>query len=71
MEAEARRTFERHVAARRIVDVPDPGGLHLAAVGTGHVDAIDPPAAGVVAHLRRAQPIVELRVPFTVDQQQV
>ena len=71
MEADARRTFERHVAARRIVDVPDPGGLQLAAVGTGHLDAIDPPAEGVVAHLRRAQPIVELRVPFTVDRQQV
>jgi len=71
MEAEARRTFERYVAARRIVDVPDPGGLQLAAVDTGHLDAIDPPADGVVAHLRRSQPIVELRVPFTVDRQQV
>src|SRR5262245_66496789 len=65
LEAEARRTFERHVAGRRIVDVSDPGGLQLAAVDTGHLDAIDPPAEGVVAHLRRSQPIVELRVPFT------
>ena len=24
IEAEARRTFERHVAGRRVVDVPDP-----------------------------------------------
>ena len=71
MEAEARRTFERHVAARRIVDVPDPGGLQLAAVDTGHLDLIDAPADSVVAHLRRSQPIVELRVPFTVDRQQV
>jgi uncharacterized linocin/CFP29 family protein len=69
--AEARRTFERHVAARRIVDVPDPGGVQLAAVNTGHLDPIDPPAEGVIAHLRRSQPIVELRVPFTVDRQQV
>jgi uncharacterized linocin/CFP29 family protein len=71
MEAEARRTFERHVAGRRIVDVPDPAGLELAAVGAGHLDAVDPPVEGVVAHLRRSQPIVELRVPFTVDRQQV
>src|SRR5215470_8910132 len=71
LEAEARRTFERHVAGRRIVDVPDPVGLQLAAVGTGHVDAIDPPADGVVAHLRRSQPVVELRVPFTIDRRQV
>ncbi|HKA09263.1 MAG TPA: family 1 encapsulin nanocompartment shell protein [Candidatus Dormibacteraeota bacterium] len=71
LEAEARRTFERHVAGRRIVDVSDPGGLQLAAVDTGHLDAIDPPAEGVVAHLRRSQPIVELRVPFTINRQQV
>jgi uncharacterized linocin/CFP29 family protein len=71
LEAEARRTFKLHVAARRVVDVPEPGGLELAGVGTGHLDAVDPPAEGVVAHTRRGQPIVELRVPFTVDRQQV
>src|SRR5215471_16868553 len=71
LEAEARRTFERHVAGRRIVDVPDPAGLRLAAVDAGHIEAVDPPAAGVVAHLRRSQPIVELRVPFAVDRQEV
>src|SRR5499427_5251502 len=71
LEAEARRTFERHVAGRRIVDVPEPAGLQLAAVDAGHLDAVDPPVAGVVAHLRRSQPVVELRVPFAVDRQQV
>jgi len=71
MEAEARRTFERHVAGRRIVDVPDPGGLGLAAAGVGHLEAIESPADGVLANLRRSQPVVELRVPFTVDRQQV
>jgi uncharacterized linocin/CFP29 family protein len=71
MEAEARRTFERHVAGRRIVDVPDPAGPQLAAVDAGHRDLIEPPAEGVVAHLRLSQPLVELRVPFTVDRQQV
>jgi uncharacterized linocin/CFP29 family protein len=71
LEAEARRTFERHVAGRRIVDVPEPAGLQLAAVDAGHADPVDPPAEGVVAHLRRSQPVVELRVPFTVDRQQV
>jgi len=71
LEAEARRTFERHVAGRRIVDVPEPAGLQLAAVAAGHIEAVDPPFEGVVAHLRRSQPIVELRVPFTVDRRQV
>jgi len=71
LEAEARRTFTRNVAARRIVDVPDPGGPELAAVATGHLSPVDPPADGVAAHLRLAQPVVELRVPFTVDRRQV
>lgn len=71
LEDEARRTFKRHVAGRRVVDVPQPGGLELSAMTTGHLAAIAPPAEGVIAHLRRSQPIVELRVPFTVDRQQV
>ncbi|MCQ4082444.1 bacteriocin family protein [Streptomyces sp. RB6PN25] len=71
LEDEARRTFRRHVAARRIVDVPDPTGFELSAVATGHLDAVDAPAEGVIAHTRRSQPIVELCVPFTLDRRQV
>ncbi|MFG3206628.1 family 1 encapsulin nanocompartment shell protein [Streptomyces sp. NPDC048192] len=71
LEEEARRTFKRHVAARRIVDVPEPGGTELAGVGTGHLDTVEAPADGVIAHTRRFQPLVELRVPFTVDRRQV
>ncbi|GGL04627.1 bacteriocin [Sphaerisporangium melleum] len=71
LEEEARRTFKRHVAGRRVVDVPEPAGLTLAAVSTGHLDSVEPPAPGVVARTRRSQPILELRVPFTVDRRQV
>ncbi|WP_433180851.1 family 1 encapsulin nanocompartment shell protein [Actinoallomurus sp. CA-150999] len=71
LEAEARRTFERHVAGRRVVDVPEPGGVELSAVATGHLDPVAAPGDGIVAHTRRAQPIVELRVPFTIDRRQV
>ncbi|MCI2415877.1 bacteriocin family protein [Saccharopolyspora sp. K220] len=71
LENEARRTFTSYAAARRLVEVPEPGGLELSAVGTGHLDAVDSPSAGVHARTRRSQPIVELRVPFTVDRQQV
>jgi uncharacterized linocin/CFP29 family protein len=71
LEAEARRTFARYVAARRIVDVPEPAGVELSAVPTGHLDQIAAPAQGVTARTRRSQPVVELRVPFTVDRGQV
>jgi uncharacterized linocin/CFP29 family protein len=34
IDEEASRTLKRHLAARRVVDVPDPRGLGLSAVGT-------------------------------------
>ena len=43
IEDEARRTFERHVAGRRVVDVQGPDGPTLASVGTGHIAEIEPP----------------------------
>ncbi|WP_448059641.1 family 1 encapsulin nanocompartment shell protein [Cellulomonas hominis] len=71
LEAEARRTFTRHVAGRRVVDLIGPSGEELAAVGTGRLTAVDAPGAGVLARVRSAQPLVELRVAFTVDRQEV
>jgi uncharacterized linocin/CFP29 family protein len=71
LEEEARRTFKRHIAGRRVVDVSSPLGEHLAAVGLGHMDPIDGPTDDVIANLRQARPIVELRVPFTVDRREV
>ncbi len=71
LEEEGRRTFKRHVAGRRLVDFAGPLGESFSAVGTGHQQIVDAGAEGVVAHTRRVQPVVELRVPFTVDRQQV
>jgi len=71
IEEEARRTFKRHVAGRRVVDVQGPDGTTLSAAGTGHFSDIEPPADGVIARARHSQPIIELRVPFTVDRQAV
>ena len=74
IEAEARRTFERHVAARRVVDVRGPSGPGLASVGDGHLTPIDPPdpeVGGSLAWLRTARQLVQLRVPFTVTRQDV
>jgi len=71
IEEEARRTFGRHVAARRVVDVKGPDGSTLAGVNTGHLGEIDPPADGVIARLRTVAPLVQLRVPFTVNRRDV
>ncbi|MFI6324754.1 family 1 encapsulin nanocompartment shell protein [Nonomuraea sp. NPDC050556] len=64
IEEEAARTFKRHVAGRRVVDVHGPGGVELAAVSTGHTLNIDPPGAGLQARQRDVARLVELRRPF-------
>ncbi|HSZ40941.1 MAG TPA: family 1 encapsulin nanocompartment shell protein [Trebonia sp.] len=71
IEEEAKRTFTRHVAGRRVVDLAGPDGLTLAGIGTGHVTSIDPPESGIMAGLREWRPVVELRVPFTLDRAQI
>ncbi|WNG86847.1 family 1 encapsulin nanocompartment shell protein [Mycobacterium sp. ITM-2016-00317] len=67
IEEEATRTFKRNIAGRRVVDVSEPGGPVTAGVSTGHLLDVAAPGDGVVAHLRASQPLVRLRVPFTVN----
>ena len=52
IELEASRTFKRHIAGRRVVDVSEPGGPVTAAVSTGRLIDVQAPTDGVVAHLR-------------------
>jgi uncharacterized linocin/CFP29 family protein len=66
IEQEATRTFKRHIAGRRVVDVSAPGGPTKASVSTGHLVDVAPPGEGVVAHLRESRPLVRLRAPFTI-----
>jgi uncharacterized linocin/CFP29 family protein len=71
IELEASRTFKRHIAGRRVVDVSDPGGPVTAAVSTGRLVDLKAPADGVVAHLRASKPLVRLRVPFTLSRSEI
>jgi uncharacterized linocin/CFP29 family protein len=71
IEEEAARTFKRHLAGRRVVDVAGPGGFGSSAVGTGRVRAIDPPGEGVRARQREVAPLVELRAAFTLDRGEI
>ena len=52
IEEEAARTFKRHLAGRRVVDVQGPAGTTLSAIGTGHLHTIAPPKEGVLAPSR-------------------
>src|SRR6202789_3496988 len=71
IEEETKRTLKRYLAGRGVVDVEGPGGLGLSAIGTGHLKKIDAPGEGVLARQREVKPLVELRVPFDLDREQI
>ena len=71
IEEEVSRTLKRYLAARRVTDVAGPAGTMLSAVGTGHLRNIAAPGDGVIARQREVKPLVEFRVPFDLDRQQI
>src|ERR1700727_1283499 len=71
IELEATRTFKRHIAGRRVVDVSEPGGPVTASVSTGRLLDVQAPSDGVEAHLRASKPLVRLRVPFTLSRSEI
>jgi uncharacterized linocin/CFP29 family protein len=71
IEEETSRTIKRYLAGRRVVDVEGPGGMALPAIGTGHLRNLAAPREGILARQREVKPLVELRVPFQLDRQQI
>ena len=71
IEEETTRTLKRYLAARHVVDVHGPGGVALPAVGTGHLRTIKTPNDGIIARQREVNALVELRVPFDLNRQQI
>src|SRR5246127_2837856 len=71
IELEATRTFKRHIAGRRVVDVSEPGGPTTAAISTGRLQDVKAPTDGVIAQLRASKPLVRLRVPFKLSRVEI
>ena len=71
IEEETSRTLKRYLAARHVVDVRGPGGVALSAVGTGHLRTIKTPSEGTLARQREVNALVELRVPFDLNREQI
>lgn len=71
IEEEARRTFKRNIAGRRIVDVEGPTGFETSSVGTGHIRTLGSTGGDISIKQRISQEFVELRVPFTVTRQAI
>jgi uncharacterized linocin/CFP29 family protein len=71
IEEETARTLKRYLAGRRVVDLQAPEGIAVSAVGTGHLRPIAAPADGIISRQHVASALVELRVPFELDRQQI
>ena len=68
VDAEATRVLKLNLAGRRLVDFHGPHGWQLAAVNTGRLDPITTGGVPEVEMaIRRAQALVELRVPMRVS----
>jgi uncharacterized linocin/CFP29 family protein len=71
IEEETSRTFKRHLAGRRVIDVHGPTGATLSAIGTGHLRNIAAQSSGIVSRQREVKALVELRVPFELSRQAI
>ena len=72
IEEEATRTLKLKLAARKLVDFSGPLGWEASAVNAGRAQRLDKaPAEGVEARLRQVQPLVELRIPFELQRDEL
>jgi len=71
IDDEAKDALEVYLAARKVVRFSGPHGWKKASVPTGKVRGIDGVGDGVTARLRVVQPLVELRVPFTLSRREL
>ena len=71
IEEETARTLKRYLAGRRVVDVHGPAGLSLSAVGAGHLKRSPRRARAFLRGGAEVKALVELRVPFELDRQQI
>lgn len=72
IEEEAKRTLKLKLAARKVVNFSGPLGWEASAVNLGRVARLDEALAdGVEARVRRVQPLVELRIPFELQRDEL
>jgi uncharacterized linocin/CFP29 family protein len=67
IEHEAARSLRHYLAGRPLVDVEGPHGWDRACRTTGRVESLGGTGEGVEGARRLVQPLVELRVPFTLS----
>lgn len=67
IDEEASRTLRLHLAARKLVDFEGPAGWKEACVNLGRLEPTKGFGGRVEASTRRVQPLLELRVPFSLS----
>ncbi|MES1924898.1 family 1 encapsulin nanocompartment shell protein [Salinisphaera sp. T31B1] len=72
IDEEARQTLKRMLAGRKLFDFSGPHGWDHAAVNLGRVRALnDAPVTGARLRQRVVQPLIESRVPFEIDRDEL
>lgn len=72
LEAEAREILDLHLAARRLFDVEGPLGWDHSAVDLGRTEPLDGALPrGALVRRRVVRPLVEVRVPFELDREEL
>ncbi len=72
IDAEAKRTLTTLPAARRLEEFKGPLGWDASSVSTGRTHRLSPSLQeGVVSKLRLSLPLIEIRVPFEVDREEL
>ncbi|MGD2141263.1 MAG: family 1 encapsulin nanocompartment shell protein [Burkholderiales bacterium] len=71
IENEARSTLRDMLAARKLIDFHGPLTWEFSAVDEGRAEKLATPGAGIEARLRRVQPLVEMRVPFSLKREEL
>jgi len=72
LESEARDVLELHLAARHIVDFVGPLGWQHSAIDQGRVEPLEGGAeSGAMVRRRVVRPLIELRVPFDLDREEL
>lgn len=71
LEEEASRTLRHFLAARPLTSFSGPHGWDHSAQNLGRLERLEEPVDGVEAGTRSVQPLIELRIPFTVPRSQL
>ncbi|MEQ8346825.1 MAG: family 1 encapsulin nanocompartment shell protein [Sneathiellaceae bacterium] len=72
IDEEATEVLKLRLAGRKLVDFNGPLGWNTSALDLGRTEKIDGSLGdGVEASLRRSLPLVELRVPFRLDREEI